>query len=147
MDEASRPTPAPSNVPPPFELGLTVRFSDLDGMGHVNHAVFLTYLEEARVAFFKERTGRSEPHDFDFIMARAEIDYKRPITLGERVTVRMWVERIGTKSFTFGYELVVADVVAAKARTVQVFYDYPQHRSIEIPDDMREVLDHAMREG
>ena len=136
-----------SGVPPPFELAVHVRFSDLDGMGHVNHAVFLSYLEEARVAFFKERTGKTRVEDYDFILARAEVDYQRPIHLGEEVRIRMWIERIGTKSFTFGYELAVGPAVAAKARTVQVFYDYTKGVSIPIPAPMLTVLERAMREG
>ena len=116
-------------------------------MGHVNHAVFLTYLEEARMAFFKERTGKKRVEDYDFILARAEVDYVRPIQLGEQVRIRMWIERIGTKSFTFGYELSVDGALTARARTVQVFYDYRTGQSIPIPEAMRGVLERAMASG
>ena len=44
----------------PFVHRETVRFRDLDGMGHVNNAVFSTYLEQARLAWFGDRR-RSTP--------------------------------------------------------------------------------------
>ena len=125
-----------------FEHELEVRFRDCDGLGHVNNAVYLTYLEQARFAFWQRLTGVSGiPRSF--IIARVECDYRVQATAGDRLIVRLRVSAVGKSSFTFEYEIVNARtrVVVATARTVQVMYDYQAGRSIPIPDDIRARLE------
>ena len=78
-----------------FERVVDVRWRDTDALGHVNHAVFLTYLEEGRDAFFVQTLG-GEP---DYVVARIEIDQRAEVRHPQRrVTVRLAVERLGTTS-------------------------------------------------
>ena len=114
----------------------TVRFRDLDSMGHVNNAVFLTYLEEARIAFLFGRGATTE----SIIVARVEIDYRSPVRLGETVEIGVRCSRLGTKSFDLEYELRVDENVVAEARSVQVFYDYERREASELPADWRQAL-------
>lgn len=116
-----------------------VRFSDLDAMGHVNNARFLTYLETARVDYFSEVLGWSgKVEEFNLILARAEIDYRAPIHFPGRFSVYMGVTRIGRKSFDMEYLLLdSAGVLCAEARTVQVAYDFQREHTMLIPDDWR----------
>src|ERR1039458_5186029 len=80
-----------------FEHVVDVRWRDTDALGHVNHAVFLTYLEEGRDAFFVQTFG-GEP---DYVVARIEIDLRAEVRHQQRqVTVRLEVERLGTTSLT-----------------------------------------------
>jgi acyl-CoA thioester hydrolase len=125
-----------------FEHELEVRFRDCDGLGHVNNAVYLTYLEQARFAFWQRLTGVSDiPRSF--ILARVECDYRVQATAGDRLVVRLLVTAVGKSSFTFEYEIVNARTreVVATARTVQVMYDYQAGRSIPVPDDIRARLE------
>ena len=125
-----------------FEHELEVRFRDCDGLGHVNNAVYLTYLEQARFAFWQRLTGVSGiPRSF--ILARVECDYRVQATAGDRLVVRLRVTAVGKSSFTFDYEIVNARTreVVATARTVQVMYDYQAGRSIPVPDDIRARLE------
>ena len=103
-----------------------VRFRDTDAMGHVNNAVYLSYLEQARVAYFHEVYGYTKPEDFGIIVARVEIDYKSPLFVGETVLVGIRATRIGGASFDAEYRAVVkgSGRLAAEAKTVQVGYDY-----------------------
>ena len=57
----------------------TIRFRDLDAMGHVNNAVFLTYMESARVAFLLDHGTASSFEDLAIIVARIEIDFRAPL--------------------------------------------------------------------
>ena len=82
-----------------------VRFRDLDPMGHVNNAVFLTYLEQARVAFFSKVGAATGLEDMNMIVARVEIDFKAPVRLGQDVEISVRASRFGTKSFDLDYEL------------------------------------------
>ncbi len=114
----------------------TVRFRDLDAMGHVNNAVFATYLEQARIAFLSPNGAQVE----DMILARLEIDFRSPAEVGETIEITVTPTRVGTKSFDLEYVIRVGDRVVAQARTVLVAYDYAHARSVEIPNQWKERL-------
>lgn len=104
-----------------FEHQVSLRWRDLDALGHVNHAVFLTYLEEGRDAFYVRSLGR-DPH---YVVARAEIDWRAEVRYTDRqVRVRIEVERVGTSSLTTREAILTsAGVTAAEARVVTVLWD------------------------
>jgi acyl-CoA thioester hydrolase len=109
-----------------FEHPVRVRWRDVDALGHVNHAVFLTYLEEGRDAFYASILG-AEPL---YVVVRIEIDLRAEVPLGEKqVTVAVEPERLGTTSMTTR-ELIrtAAGTLAAQARVVTVRWD-PQRRT------------------
>ena len=117
-----------------------VRFRDLDGMGHVNNAVFLTYMESARIAYMEALGSGSNPQQ-SLILARVEIDFRSPISLGEEVEVGVRTARVGRKSFELEYELRADGRLAANARSVLVAYDYSTSSSMELPQRWRELLE------
>ena len=121
---------------------LSVRFRDCDAMGHVNHAVYFTYLEQGRLTFWREVTGRSSPHT-RVIIARAECDYRAPAHFGDELEVRVKVGSIGRSSFTLEYEVVHVDGarIVATGKTVMVSYDYATARPVPLPDDARALLE------
>jgi acyl-CoA thioester hydrolase len=126
-----------------FSTNIEVRFRDLDAIGHVNNAVFFTYFEEGRKHFSQKVFEVSDVSDFNFIMAHIQCDFIKPIQFNDRVILQMWVENIGTKSFSFEYRLVdFSDeaMVYATGKSIQVCYDYQKDRSIEVPAKMRERL-------
>jgi acyl-CoA thioester hydrolase len=104
-----------------FERTVDVRWRDVDALGHVNHAVFLTYLEEGRDAFFTQVLG-SDPV---YVVVRIEIDLRAEVRYEDRqVTVRIEVERLGTTSLTTRETVLTpAREVAAEARVVAVRWD------------------------
>ena len=132
---------------PLFTHRVTVRFRDCDPMGHVNNAVYLTYLEQARFAlwhaqlgFVAKRAGEpADAHEPGFIMARAEIDFRAQARYLDELDVRLGLENLGRSSFTYRYEIADASNgrIVAEAKTVQVTYDYAAGRSVPIPDDLR----------
>ena len=117
-----------------------VRFRDLDPMGHVNNAVFLTYIEQARVAVFAAAGAATELDDMNLIIARVEIDFKAPVRLGQEVEISVRASRFGTKSFDFDYVLRVDGEVVAEAKSVQVAYDYDRRQTMPLPQEWRERL-------
>ena len=117
-----------------------VRFRDLDVLGHVNNAVFSTYIESARVAFLLHQGAASNLQDMSIIVARIEIDFRAPVGFGEELEIAVRASRFGGKSFDLDYELRVGERVVAEARTVCVAYDYGRGEAIEIPDEWKERL-------
>ena len=104
-----------------FEHRVSLRWRDVDALGHVNHAVFLTYLEEGRDAFYVQALGR-DPH---YVVVRVEIDLRAEVRLADRrLRVRIEVDRLGTTSLTTRETVrTPAGVIAAEARVVTVLWD------------------------
>ena len=114
----------------------TVRFRDVDSIGHVNNAVFLTYLEEARIAYLL-------PFGADvtnMILARVEIDFRAPLRMGDEIEIGVRPAGVGTKSFQLEYEVRSGRTLAAQAKTVLVSYDYETGNAVEVPQTWREAL-------
>jgi acyl-CoA thioester hydrolase len=110
-----------------------VRFRDCDAMGHVNNAVYSTYLEQARIAIL----GGLEP----FILARVEIDFRAELREGEDVEVRSRCPRIGTKSFDLDHQIWAGDRLVAEAKSVLVGYDYETGTSVPLTENHRRRLE------
>ncbi len=116
----------------PIVVSVDVRYRDLDTFNHVNNAVYLTYFEQARVAYFKSLGWRSD--DASVVVARAEVNYRRPIFLEDEVKVGCRVARFGSKSYVMEYLVVAAGEVAADGETVQVFLK--QGKPAPLPDSL-----------
>lgn len=109
-----------------------VRWDDLDAIGHVNHAKYLTYAQEARFAMLGF---------FNMVVARAEADYKAPISEGNTfIDVTTWVESIGTSSFILVYEITKDGTLFARIKTVQVTVTEDTKNSRPLSDLQREAL-------
>ena len=122
---------------------LQVRFRDIDAFGHVNNAVFSSYVELARIQYLLDVLQPDAPFErLPLILARAELDFRSPITFGEEVVVETRVERIGRTSFGMSHRLTVAadDRLVADVHSVLVTYDYAAARPMPVPDDWRRRL-------
>src|SRR6478735_1914667 len=116
-----------------------MRWSDMDAYGHVNNAVFVRYLEEARIDLLLTAAGPAGRAMLDegVVVVRHEIDYKRPLVHRvEPVRIVSWVEEIKNASFTVAYEVADGDEVYVQARTVLVLVDLEGGHPRRIgPDD------------
>ena len=109
-------------------------------MGHVNNAVFLTYIESARFAFLDHLGAASGVDNMPIIVARIEIDFRAPVNLGDEIEIAVRATRFGDKSFDLDYVLRVGGQVVAEAKSVLVSYDYGRGESVPVPDDLRARL-------
>lgn len=133
-----------SNV---FNHRLTVRFRDCDSLGHVNNAVYLTYLEETRFAHWRSLGGelleesggaRGIP---GVILVRVEIDYRAQAHNGDALEIRMQVTGFGRSSFTYEYEIVdQSGRQIATAKSVMVMFDYETQKAVPIPEAIHALL-------
>lgn len=120
------------------EKEIEIRWRDLDAYAHVNHIVFLTYLEEVRDEWLGRSLG-DPARVWDYVVARVEIDYRRELTLeDDRVVARCALERLGTSSLvTRETVLTRGGEVAAEAKAVLVARDAETGRSRPLTDDER----------
>ena len=123
-----------------FETRIDVRLRDVDFMGHVNNAVYATYLEQARAAFFQEALAVSLDH-VDTVLATLELEYHRPIEAEQSVVVELRIGDLGTSSIPMTYEIIAEGERAATATTVQVVVDPETGSSRPIPGDWRDRLE------
>jgi len=118
------------------ELRIATRWTDFDALGHLNHAVYHVYCDEARDAALRSTVG-----DFDAwpnVVAHASIDYRREIALGTRaVVVRTRIAKVGRSSVTFEHD--VGDG-AAEATAVLVAWDPQTRRARPITPAERDLL-------
>ncbi|HYM40122.1 MAG TPA: thioesterase family protein [Thermoplasmata archaeon] len=126
-----------------FTVQIQMRFRDLDAMGHVNNAVYLTYCELARTQFYLRHAFKRSLHDIDFILAHVDMDYASAAEWGDEVEVSVWPSKIGESSFTLSYELRdnKSGRVLATSSSVQVAYDYDKKKTKPIPPDFRKMLE------
>jgi acyl-CoA thioester hydrolase len=122
-----------------YSFNYEVVFRDVDMFGHVNNAVFCSLLETARYKYFKERFAGFTAA---FVVARVEVDYVRPVRLGEIIEISAWVSRLGTTSWDFDYVIQTSSVneIALRAVSRQVWYDFAGQSKMPIPSAVREVL-------
>lgn len=122
-----------------YSTDLQVRFRDIDAMGHVNNAVYATYLEQARTEFFSEVLSENLA-DVPTVLARLELSYERPITLGQSVTATVDVPRLGESSLPIEHEILADGERAATGESIQVFVDPDTGESRPIPERVRERI-------
>lgn len=122
---------------------LRPRFRDTDAMGHINNAVYVTYIEVARQEYWRAFKGDSNYKVVPFIFARVEMDFRSEGLMHELLELCIRCSFIGTKSFGFEYEIREATTkrVVVAANSVQVFYDYAAKKSIPCPPGLREQLE------
>ena len=126
-----------------FETEVQVRYRDVDEMGHVNNAVYATYLEQARTAYFREVIDTSLA-ETSIVLASLSIDFRNSIQLGDEVTVALGVPELGDSSIPMEYEIRLADgTVAATGETVQVAFDREERTPRPIPGEWREAIEGA----
>jgi len=126
------------------EKEIEIRWRDLDAFNHVNHVVFLTYLEEVRDEWLG-RVLEDATLVWGYVIARVEIDYRRELTLEDDVVVaRCSLERLGTKSVTTSESVVTrGGETAAEAKAVLVARDAETGRSRVISEDERAAFERA----
>jgi acyl-CoA thioester hydrolase len=123
---------------------ITVRFRDIDAMGHVNNAVFFTYLEAARVEYARRVILRTQSHNLPetgLILAKISCEFETPIFYGQSVEVGTRVAEMRNSSFIVEQRIEADAQLAAQAQAVVVRYDYPAGQSVRIPDEFRARVD------
>lgn len=123
---------------------ISIRFADMDIMGHVNNANYLTYMESARIKYFNDVIGdKINWSKNGFILARAVVDFISPIHLrDEEIIIYTKCSKIGNKSFDLSYTMVKSNIQGKVAGgiTTLVAYDYGENKTIPIPEEWKEKI-------
>ena len=124
-----------------FSIELPVQFRDIDVMGHVNNATYLQYMETARVELARRLGQLTDGIRPGFIVASARCEFKKPIRDEHRITVSVWVSRIGDHSWDLDYSIHgPRGVEYAIGRTTQVAFDYKTSSAVQISGRVKREL-------
>jgi acyl-CoA thioester hydrolase len=125
----------------PFYDEVRVRFRDVDAMGHVNNAVYFTYMETARSVFFQQFFDIRQPFDIPVILGETSCRYLAPAYFGEVLRVGLGVSRFGNKSFDIVYRIEGTDGrLVATGDSAMVMYNYAQGTSVPVPESFKEAV-------
>lgn len=122
----------------------TVRFGDTDKIGHVNNAVFSTFLETGRTAMLLGPHEPAAPQGFSFVIVRLELDFRAEILWPGQVDIGTRVSSLGRSSVGITQGLFQNGQCVATAETVLVLFDPVSRRAAELPPSSRDILSRCM---
>lgn len=128
-----------------FRFDLQMRWNDLDALGHVNNAMFITYFETARGRFMLEACPGWDWRKDMFLIAQVHADFQKELLLtAKNPQVLMRTSKIGNKSFELSYAIVSegkdGPILHATGTTTQIMFDMQSRQTIAIPDWVKESL-------
>jgi len=125
-----------------FEVRSEVRWGDMDAFGHLNNTVYLRFMEDARIAWFRTLDLLVDGSDHGPILARVECDFRKPVTYPAVVITRQTVTRVGRSSVGHDIELLLegSDELVATGKSVIVWIDYASGASAPWTDPQRALF-------
>ncbi|EMA58741.1 acyl-CoA thioesterase [Halorubrum lipolyticum] len=124
-----------------YTTEIDVRFRDIDAMGHVNNAVYATYIEQARTEYFRDVLD-ADLSSLATVLASLSIDFRRPVELTDgTVAVDVSVAELGTSSVTMTHELRAGGEVVAEAEATLVSLDPDSGKPAPIADEHRSTIE------
>lgn len=126
-----------------------VTWRDLDAIGHVNNAVYFSYFEWARTKYWFDLQGRSGIRELGFIIAHAECDFRRQLSLTEQIDVGVRIGEMRSSSFDFLYEIRKRDggEIAATGKVTAVLYSWVRNEKMHFTEEFRERIRRFQQTG
>jgi len=123
-------------------MEITVRVSETDMLGHVNHANYFTYMEEARINYLKELGIKINNKGCTIVLASATCDFIRQAFSEDVLLIDTYVKKVGQRSFTLGNDIVdkQSEQLIARGELVIVYFDMDKQKSADIPGEIKEKL-------
>lgn len=127
-----------------YTHALDVQFRDLDPRNHANHAVYVSYCEQAKAAFFEEVLETSLA-DAPTVVRSLDVEYERSVELGDRIELSLQLGHLGRTSYSIEFDLTVDGERVATARTASVVLD-GAGKPEPLPETWRERLEPYLNE-
>jgi len=131
-----------------FKTQIPLRFADIDALGHVNNAIYLTYFEIARSAYWAEII-QWDWKVLGIIIRKSVVDYLKPITLSDKIYAYVRTSKIGNSSFELEYILVKKnngnEEICTTGQTLCVAFDYTTQKPAHIPSEQRLMMENSMK--
>ena len=125
---------------------VSVRYNDLDPLGHVNNAAMAIFLEQARCELITPLL-KAHGRQFDMVLASTRLDYLHELKYPGIVEIGTVATRTGTKSFDLAHGVFQGGVCAGTGSVVMVFFDLDKRQSVAPPEDVRQLVAGLMIES
>ncbi|HEY0880522.1 MAG TPA: thioesterase family protein [Archangium sp.] len=129
----------------PVKLEHRVAWGEMDAFGHVNNANYLRWFESARIAYFEKvavSIGASDASAWIPILGRATIDFRKPVSYPDTVTLEASVVKFGNTSFTMAYRAVSQKLgLAAEGEAIVVLLEPGTGAKTPIPAELRAAIE------
>jgi len=119
---------------------VTLRYSDMDILGHLNNAVYATLFEAGRVAYVEQRLGAMTPVGADYVIVRLEIDFRAEARYPGTADIMTAITRLGASSMTFAQQIRIAGKLVASAACICALFDLTRRKALRLPDSLREQI-------
>lgn len=120
---------------------IQIRFCDIDSLGHVNNAHYLSYFEMARVAFMNEHIGKNwDWFNKGMVLKQNMVDYLAPVYLNESVEIEIVPKTCGNTSFVLDYLLFADGVLKSKGSSVMVCFDFAKKQKNQVYDEFKKLF-------
>ncbi len=129
----------------PVKVEHRVQWGEMDAFGHVNNANYLRWFESARIAYFEKiavSVGAQDTSPWIPILARATVDFRKPVTYPDVVSIEASVTKFGTTSFTMSYRATSQSLgVAAEGEAIVVLLDPATGQKTPVPGPLRTAIE------
>jgi acyl-CoA thioester hydrolase len=120
---------------------IQIRFCDIDSLGHVNNAHYLSYFEMARVEFMNEHIGKNwDWINKGIVLKQNLVDYLAPVYLNEKVEIEIVPKSCGNTSFVLDYLLYADGILKSKGSSVMVCFDFAKKQKNEVYDEFKRLF-------
>lgn len=128
-----------------FTHDIVVRFNECDPLGHVNNAIYFTYLEEARTDVFRIFNPDMVMRDWNLIVASTRCDFLQEVLYLQKITVYTWIGRLGTSSFDVEHAIRDAEGNwVARGKATLLGFDFETKQGVPLTDEIRaKLLQHS----
>lgn len=127
-------------MPSPLVTEVTLRYSDMDVLGHLNNAVYASLFEAGRVAYVEQVLLEVTPPGLGFVIVKLTIDFKAEARYPGTARIETAVTRIGGSSLVFAQTLGVGGRLSAAAEGICALFDLKERRAVRLPEPMRERI-------
>ena len=126
-----------------YKTSIDIRFTDVDLMGHVNNAVYLTYMEIGRSKYWKQAVNWNWDK-IGVVIGEASISYLAPIFLDDNISIYVRTSRIGNSSFDLEYLITKTkdgkETICSKGKTICIAFDYNSKKAAPITNEERNKM-------
>jgi len=126
---------------------ITMRWGDMDAIGHLNNTYYFRYLEQTRLNWLEKLGHGIDPSGVGPVIASTGCSFRRELTYPATVVVTLELEKLGKSSLKLRHHFYRDDdpvTVYASAEATLVWVDYQAGKSVPIPDDIRSVIEQAV---
>jgi acyl-CoA thioester hydrolase len=123
-----------------IQTEVTLRYSDMDPMGHLNNAVYATFFEAGRVAYVDEVLAPVTPPGVGYVIVKLTVEFRSEARYPGVARVLTRVSRVGGSSMTYLQEMHVGGKLAATAESICALFDMAKRKALRCPEPMRALL-------